>query len=234
MRRHNAHVESVSLVARQLANLNRDIAFTGGAIVGLLLTDSAAPDVRPTDDVDVIVDVSRYADYASLQDELRKAGFIHDMDGPNCRFILNALKVDIMPSDGKVLGFADRWYDLAVSSANDHLLPDGTIIRLISATAFVATKLEAFRDRGNGDFVLSHDMEDVIAVVNGRSELLEEVRTTSKDVRQYICETFSQLVNDPEFLDAVGTHLLPDKASQERAKLISQRMIAISELAAAP
>lgn len=88
MRRHSAHVESIAMVARQLEKLRTAFVFTGGAIVGLLLTDSAAPDIRPTDDVDVIVGITTYADYASLQEELRKLDFMHDMDGPNYRFIV--------------------------------------------------------------------------------------------------------------------------------------------------
>lgn len=55
-----------------------------------------------------------------------------------------------MPSEGKVLGFTNRWYDFALASANVYLMPDGTSIKLISAPAFVATKLEAFHDRGLG------------------------------------------------------------------------------------
>ncbi len=120
------------MVARQLEKLRTPFVFTGGAVVGLLLTDSAAPDVRPTDDVDVIVGITTYSDYASLQEELRRLDFMHDMDGPNCRFILNGLKVDVMPSEGKVLGFTNRWYDLAMRSAICHALPHGDVRELAS------------------------------------------------------------------------------------------------------
>jgi len=64
MLRHSAHAASIVMVARHLERLETEVVFTGGAIVGLLLTDSAAPDVRPTDDVDVIVGITRYSDYA--------------------------------------------------------------------------------------------------------------------------------------------------------------------------
>jgi len=230
MNRHSAYVENIASVARQLAKIKTVVVFTGGAIVGLLLTDRATPDVRPTDDVDVIVGAEQYADYAFLQEELRNLGFKHDMNGPSCRFILNELKVDVMPSEGKVLGFTNRWYDYAVSSANYYLLPDGTSIRLISAPAFIATKLEAFHDRGKGNFVLSHDMEDIIAVIDGRPELIDEVRIIDTDVRRYICESFAKLIDDTEFLDAIATHLLPDEGSQARARIIIDRVRAVSKL----
>ena len=96
----------------------------------------------------MIVAITQYSDYASLQEKLRTLGFKHDMTGPNCRFTLDGLIVDVMPTAGDVLGFANSWYDLAVNSARDQLLPNGTSIRLIAAPAFIATKLEAFHDRG--------------------------------------------------------------------------------------
>lgn len=228
MQRHSAHIESIAFVAHHLAKLGTEVVFTGGAIVGLLLTDSAAPDVRPTDDVDVIVGIEKFSDYASLQDNLRRLGFKHDMDGPNCRFILDGLKVDIMPTKGTILGFTNRWYDFAVGSANDCVLPDRTSIRLISAPAFIATKLEAFHDRGKGDSVMSHDMEDIIAVIDGRPELVDEVKETQANVREYISECFARFLNDRQFVDSIGMHLLPDEGSQSRAKIIIDRMRALS------
>lgn len=71
-----------------------------------------------------------------------------------------------MPSEGKVLGFTNRWYELAMRSAISHALPGNVSVRLISAPAFIASKLEAFHDRGQEDFLLSHDIEDIIAVVD--------------------------------------------------------------------
>lgn len=229
MQRHSAHAENIVMVAHRLERLETEVVFTGGAIVGLLLTDTAAPDVRPTDDVDVIVGITRYSDYASLQEVLRKLGFSHDMDGPNCRFILDGLKVDVMPTAGKVLGFTNRWYDFALASAMDYTMPDSTRIRLISAPAFVATKLEAFHDRGNEDFALSHDMEDIVAVVNGRQELLEEIQKADATVRAYISKCFAELIINREFVDAVGMHLLPDEGSQARASIIIDRIRTISK-----
>lgn len=135
-----------------------------------------------------------------------------------------------MPTSGKVLGFTNRWYELAVLTAETHLLPDRTAIRLISAPAFIATKLEAFHDRGNEDFTLSHDIEDIIAVIDGRPELLEELKTASMDLRKYIANQFDELTSNREFIDAIGMYLMPDAGSQARAKLILNRMQALSAL----
>lgn len=228
MIRRSSQLKSIELVAGRLSSLDTLVVFTGGAIVGLLLSDPAAPDVRPTDDVDIIVGITTYVAYASLARDLRMLGFEHDMDGPNCRFIVDGLTVDVMPVDGEILGFTNRWYELAVRFPCEYLLPSGDSIRLISAPIFVATKLEAFRDRGQADFVMSHDIEDIIAVIDGREELYEEIKTSDSSVREYICEQFAKLLIDRDFVDAISMHLLPDAASQSRAIIILDRVRAIS------
>ena len=60
------------------------------------------------------------------------------------------------------------------------------VIRLVSASAFVATKLEAFASRGGGDFLTSHDLEDVLNIVDGREELIGELAAAPADMRK-IC-----------------------------------------------
>lgn len=75
------------------------------------------------------------------------------------------------PAAENVLGFSNRWYDLALRTARIVQLPGGGLpVRLIRPDCFLATKLEAFEDRGAGDYLGSHDLEDVLSVVDGRSE----------------------------------------------------------------
>lgn len=50
-------------------------------------------------------------------------------------------------------------------------LPSGKHIRMVSAPYFLITKLEAFDGRGGGDYLLSHDIEDIIAVLDGSPRL---------------------------------------------------------------
>ena len=57
-------------------------------------------------------------------------------------------------------------------------------IRVITAPHFLATKLEAFRG-GGGDFLASHDLEDLVFVIDGRSEIVEEVRAETPLLREY-------------------------------------------------
>jgi hypothetical protein len=84
----SANIEVLERAAVALGDLvDKEVVFVGGATVGLWATDQATAEFRPTDDVDVIVEVaSRSADYR-FEDGLRALGFVNDdEDGLICRF----------------------------------------------------------------------------------------------------------------------------------------------------
>lgn len=102
----------IELVARRLGELRKEVVFVGGASTALLITDPAAPDVRATTDVDVIVEVASTFDYYRLADKLRFLGFAEDTgeEAPMCRWRIDGIAVDVMPTDEGILGFSNRWY----------------------------------------------------------------------------------------------------------------------------
>lgn len=97
-------------------------------------------------------------------------------------------------------------------------------IRLVTAPYFLATKLEAFHGRGKSDFQMSHDLEDIVTVIDGRPEIVEEVNLAKVDLRKYLSDQFEALLSNRDFLDAVPGFLLPDAASQQRLGLVLRRM----------
>jgi hypothetical protein len=113
--------------------------------------------------------VASLAEYHTLERQLEQAGFKHDRrpEAPVCRWIVAGCMLDVMPTDESALGFGNRWYKLAVRSAQVLELPSGQSIRLIAPAVFLATKLDAFRGRGAGDFLASHDLEDVVVLIDG-------------------------------------------------------------------
>ena len=80
-----------------------------------------------------------------------------------------------MPTEESVLGYSNTWFRAAIRGASRLAFSDGQILRVISAPCFCAAKLEAFVDRGNGDYIMSHDMEGVIAVEDGHPRLVSRV-----------------------------------------------------------
>lgn len=146
-------------VVHVLAPVLDELVFVGGCMTGLFITDPAAGGIRPTRDVDAIVDVTSYAKYAALSERLRALGLAEDTTpgAPLCRWRRNELIVDVMPVDERVLGFSNRWYPAAIKTAQA-LQIAGHEVRVVTPALFIATKLDAFHGRGGGDIVASHDL----------------------------------------------------------------------------
>ena len=174
MSKHN--LELLGEAARLLSPLLGELVFVGGSTTALLITDKAAAEVRPTYDVDAIAEISSYAAYADFSERLRRCGFSEDVSegSPICRWRLKKTILDVMPLDEKILGFSNRWYKPAMDSAVVHELEPDLRVRVVTAVYFCATKLEAFAGRGKHDYQQSHDLEDLMAVVDGRPELVEQ------------------------------------------------------------
>ena len=136
--------------------------------------------------------------------------------------------MDLMPTDESILGFHNRWYVLAVETADSLVLPNGLTINLITAPAFIATKLEAFKGRGNNDYLASHDMEDIVTVVDGRATLLDEINASNSELREYLVAEFGSLMSNPRFVEALGGHLPGDSGSQARLPRLRARLRALA------
>jgi predicted nucleotidyltransferase len=224
-------ISAVNLVAKALADLRSEVMFVGGAVPAFLVTSPAAPPPRETDDIDVVVDIATYADYVQVHERLRDLGFAEDAsDARTSRWLVQGIKVDVMAA-GPQPGPRNRWYAEAFAHAQSLAISSGINVRVISAPYFIATKLDAFRDRGKGDYVPSHDIEDIVAVVDGRASIESDVLSSPSSVRSYLSERFTALIADRDFVDAVAGHLPGDRASQARLPLVLARLRAIASAA---
>lgn len=230
---NDPNVLMLELVASRLGpQLCHQFAFVGGAVAGLLITDPANPAIRPTEDVDIVVEVLALSDYHRIESALRKLGFAQDMraEAPICRWQVDGITVDVMPTLENILGFANRWYPLCVRTAQLFKLTSGADIRIIQAPVFIATKLEAFHGRGGGDYLFSHDLGDILSVVDGRASLLGECRQMPHDLQVYLATQFAQLLANRRFRDALPGHLPGDAISQSRLPDLEAKLQELSLL----
>lgn len=221
----NPNLARLAEAAKKLAPLLDQIAFVGGCVTGLLLTDPAAAPVRPTLDVDAIVAIASYREFTELERWLRDLGFHHSLaeGAPICRWQHEALILDLIPTDPSILGFGNTWYRPALENAQRATVGEYRV-RLITAPYFVATKLEAFHGRGKNDFRMSHDLEDIVTVIDGRAELAGEIRAAPANLQEYLSREFGTLLSTRDFMEALSGHLLPDVASQQRLGLVVKRI----------
>ena len=90
--------------------------------------------------------------------------------------------------------------------------------------------LEAFLDRGAGDYLSSHDLEDVLSIVDGRPELLAELRAADPELRAFVGGTFARLLGDEGFLNALPGLVSDGNSPPERFPIVLQRLRQIAEL----
>lgn len=215
--------ETTVKVARVLGELNDVVVYVGGAMVSLYIDDPAAEDIRPTKDIDLTFEVASYAKLEALREELYNRGFTQSAeDKVNCRFRFEDLKVDVMAT--KAVGWApsNRWFKLGFDKAYPVEIDD-TVINVLPLSYFLATKLEAFFDRGMKDIYKSHDLEDIVYLFNYTTTIDDIIIQSDTEVKSFIKESLIALLKDQEITSAVLGCLYYEQAD-ERMEIIQERM----------
>jgi len=214
-------------VVDRLAPLLDRFVFLGGVVTELLITSAAAGSPRQTKDVDVVVNVLNLGEYSeTLRERFLACGLIEDTSpgAPVCRWCLDDLIVDIMPTRGEILDFSCEWYQVAFDTAQPTMLPNGSTIRLVTPACFLATKLAAFGDRGRRNPMASHDLEDLVSVIDGRRAIVADLAAAPPDLRAYVADRLTDFLarGDAEVL--VAAQLMPDSDSQDRLPFVIDRI----------
>lgn len=221
----------LELAADILGPLVDEVVFVGGATVHLWLTEAAAPPVRATDDVDVICDVTSYVQYQALAERLRERGLEEAMDEPViCRWRHREtdLAIDVMPTSEEVLGFSNPWYEVGIATAVELELPSGKRIRAVAPPVVVATKLAAWLGRGGGDVLTSLDVHDIIVLVDGRPELIDELAVQPEELRDYVADELASLREADYFEYVVQAAVAAyGDVANARAAIVADRLDAI-------
>ncbi len=231
MNPNDPNLQRVELIAKALGELCDELVLVGGCATGLLCTSMQAPPPRATFDVDLVAQVTALAGYHALEARFAERGFMRDMsqDAPICRWRVGGVAVDLMPTDERILGFSNRWYPHAAATAITTVLPSGRQIRLISAPAFLATKFEAFVQRGGRDIMASHDFEDIINLLDGRPEIAAEVAADDEDLASYLAMCFREVLLHPDFENTLPGLVVYDDLYGQRIETVRRRIAAIAK-----
>jgi hypothetical protein len=206
----------------EASRLKWDPVFTGGGIVGLLLTDPAAPPPSRTKDIDLVLEIANYYEFVGMEEVLRKTGFTQSTDehAVIVAWKWKGVRVDFLPHEPMELMKSNRWFPHLVEEAERVAVTADKFAWRASAPCFIATKFEAFYNRGNGDYAASKDIEDIIAVIDGRIELLDEIEDCSHDVRGFVSQACRRLLEDQRFMDILP-NLVPD---DQRETIVEDRL----------
>ncbi|MBF0266226.1 MAG: hypothetical protein HQL46_13255 [Gammaproteobacteria bacterium] len=223
-----SNLKLLTSVCSEIEPILDQVVLVGGCATELLITDPAAPEVRYTADVDMLIEVISLNEYYQIGKTLKNMGFKESQELV-CRWKKDDLILDLMPTNEKVLGFSNIWYQEALMNCETKQI-DSMIIRHASAPYFLATKLEAFITRGNSDFLSSHDLEDIISVIDGREEITTEVLQCNDKLKNYIQKQFSLIIKNDDFIETIPGFLPPDLANQSRVKILTERINSLAHL----
>ena len=227
----STNIEMLQIVANGLGELKDEVVFVGGAVAELYADNPAASDIRPTKDVDCVIELKSRMEHVRLEENLRSKGFTHDTseDAPICRMIYKDIKVDVMPIDEDVLGFSNKWYEEGIENRMTKTLPDKTEIFVFPPEYYLATKFEAHKGRGGNDLRQSHDFEDIIYIMDNCTELLDNIRNTNLTVKIYLKEECQNLLKNTNITEGIES-ALPYGSGEGGTEIILELIQSIAEI----
>lgn len=208
MENRTINIGVVAEIAAALKHLKDKVVFVGGAVVSLYTDDPAADEIRPTQDIDMTLQVINLTQWLDVQEQLSQLGFRPDASSSSiCRYRYKDIPVDFMGTEDSPFGATNSWFkqgfeDLWTITVKNHE------IKILSAPYYLATKFEAFKDRGM-DYRTSHDIEDIIYVIDNRTTIVEEVKGSNQVVQRFIKQELEKLKKTGLLRDVLIAHIHP-------------------------
>lgn len=227
----STNILMLQTVANGLGDLKDEMVFVGGAVAELYADNPAASEIRPTIDVDCVIEISSRIAFARMEEKLRAKGFTNDISkgAPICRWIYKDIKVDIMPTDSRVLGFTNRWYKEGIEIKIAKTLPNGTEVFIFPSEYYLAAKFEAHKDRGGNDLRQSHDFEDIIYILDNCSNIIDNINNSNPNVKMYLKEECQNLLENPNITEGIES-ALPYGSGEESGDILGMLIRKISEI----
>lgn len=217
------NIVRIKVIAEALEKLNHNIVFVGGAVVELYCDDPARGESRPTDDVDIVVELINRGSHAELEEELRKIGFRNDMDSKViCRYKYHDIIVDIMPTDTKILGFTNIWYKEGVKNCTKFDLDNERSIQIFSICYFLASKFEALKSERHGkDYRFNSDFEDIIYLFDNRMDIKNEIIESEGEIKVYIQTALNALLKRAYIEEDISANLGYSNIPKRQERILS-------------
>jgi predicted nucleotidyltransferase len=215
----------VAEVAEGLQQYREQVVFVGGAVISLYTDDPAADEIRPTKDIDFTVNIVDVGEFHKTIEELGKLGFQPDPFGNSiCSYTYKNYPVDIIPAEDNAFGSTNRWYKIGFEDLWKVNVKDQEIY-ILSAPCFLATKFEAFNNRGN-DYRTSHDIEDIIYIIDNRTTIVDEIAKCDKKILEFIKYEFKKIIDKGLLEELLVTHIHP-LIIDERIHIVKEKISSI-------
>jgi hypothetical protein len=222
LKNRTINVGVVAEVAEALKEFKDHVVFVGGAVVSLYADDPAAEEVRPTQDIDMTINILGLTKWNKIEDKLASLAIYPDPFGHSiCSYRYKDIPIDIMPAEDSLLGPANRWYKVGFDNLKTVKILDQRVL-ILPAPCYLATKFEAFNDRGK-DYRTSHDMEDIIYVIDNNSTIVEEFYSADIRIREFLIEQLQIIKNRQLLEEVIISHIHP-LMLEERMPLVVDKI----------
>lgn len=228
MENRTINIGVVAEVAKALAELKNQMVFVGGAVVSLYADDPAADEIRPTADIDMTINLMNFSNWAKMQERLAELNFYPDPFGHAiCSYKYKDIPVDIMPAEEGPLGPSNKWYKVGFNDLWKITVKDEEI-QILSAPVYLATKFEAYNNRG-GDYRTSHDFEDIIYVLDNRIHIVPEIENAHKEIKEFLKKEIDKILSSKFLEEILSSHIHP-LMIDERYPIVLGKMEQITAL----
>lgn len=214
-------IQDLIRVSNGLKNLGIEHAFVGGATIAVYLSSVGVSEGRPTEDIDCVVNIESLPEYYKLEDKLRKAGFKNEPKGPRCRWTYQGIVVDIMPADGKISGMPSKWFSEGFQTLSFRKIDAGIEVPVFSVAYLLATKFEAYNDRGDKDLRYSTDIEDILLLLDGYPDAFYDIQKSEPIVKKFLIKQFKSLLKQDEFEEVVHGQMSGSDKKKKAEKIIN-------------
>ncbi|WP_458625989.1 nucleotidyl transferase AbiEii/AbiGii toxin family protein [Winogradskyella sp. PC D3.3] len=223
------NLDIVATVAQALGDLNTEVVYIGGAVISIYATDEGAELPRVTTDVDVCVQVSTLNDMETLRERLAEKNIFPDATGTHLyRYTHKGILIDFIPYEATPFGPTNSYLKPGFEQAYETQV--GSVeISVLPVTVFLATKWEAFNDRGGSDPRWSHDFEDIIYILDNNTDLLEHAKVATTEVINALKALSTFILEHSNSREIIECHISPITA-QERGEFITEKLTAITNL----
>ena len=219
------NIAVVAEVAQALQDLKQEMVFVGGAVVSLYTDDLSADEIRPTQDIDMTLNIVNLKHWQNIQTQLGQLGFHPDPFGhAMCSYKYKDIPVDIMSTEDGPFGSSNRWYKIGFENLKTAYAKDQEI-KILTAPCYLATKFEAHNNRGH-DYRTSHDMEDIIYVLDNRIHIVEEIKNDHAQIRQFLKDQLKIIINKGALKEVLVAHIHP-LMLDERLPMVEEKITQI-------
>ncbi|WP_296619996.1 hypothetical protein [Marivirga sp.] len=169
------------------------------------------------------MEIASLGELESLREDLIARGFVQTaMDDVVCRFRYDDILIDVMATIPIGWAPGNRWFEQGFKYAFKFDLDD-LQIRLLPLPYFLATKFDAFFDRGIHDLFASHDYEDIVYLFNYSSSISDQALNSDSEVKSYLMECTSKIIENRNLKEAIIGNLFYD-GQDERYNMIIKKL----------